>query len=98
MIRTFFLGFIRLHILYHARKGPVFGLEMIRELETHGYRLSPGTIYPILHGLEEDGYLSSSKDVVSGKARKYYRTTERGEEALEQAIIKANELLGEIRD
>jgi len=59
--RDFFLGFIRLHILFHASVQPVFGLNMIRELETHGYHLSPGTLYPILHGLERDGFLESTK-------------------------------------
>jgi len=54
--RTFFLGFVRLHILYHASQGPIYGLEMIRELSRHGYQLSPGTLYPILHGLEKKGF------------------------------------------
>jgi DNA-binding PadR family transcriptional regulator len=98
MIRDFFLGFIRLHVLHHASKEPIFGLDMIRELETHGYHLSPGTLYPILHDLEANCYLSSSKEVVSGKVRKYYRATELGKKALEEAIVKANELLREIQE
>ena len=51
--RNFFLGFIRLHILYHATQEQVFGLDLIRELARHGYSLSPGTLYPMLHGLEK---------------------------------------------
>src|SRR5579875_2736613 len=43
-----FSGLIRLHVLYHAARGPIFGLEMIRELRRHGYELSPGTLYPLL--------------------------------------------------
>jgi PadR family transcriptional regulator, regulatory protein PadR len=52
--RTFFLGFIRLHILFHACREPMFGLEKIRELARHGYTLSAGTLYLILHALERD--------------------------------------------
>lgn len=94
--RDFFLGFIRLHILYHASQEPIFGLDMIRELERHGYNLSPGTLYPILHALERDGFLQSDKEVVKGKIRKYYSTTERGRKALAEALAKVRELMEEI--
>ncbi|MRR31918.1 PadR family transcriptional regulator [bacterium] len=96
MIRDFFLGFIRLHLLYHAAQGPVYGLDMIRELERHGYQLSPGTLYPILHRLEKERYLISEKQVVQGKMRKYYRATESGKAALHEASIKVLELMKEI--
>jgi len=94
--RNFFLGFIRLHILYHASQDPVFGLDLIRELARHGYSLSPGTLYPMLHGLEGDGFLQSSKQVVNGKVRKYYRATEAGKQALADAHVKVGELVNEV--
>jgi len=96
MIRDFFLGFIKLHALYHAAQEPVFGLDLIRELARHGYDLSPGTLYPILHGLERDGLLESEKQVVVGKARKYYRATRAGKKRLAEALIKVRELIQEI--
>jgi PadR family transcriptional regulator, regulatory protein PadR len=96
MLRDFFLGFIKIHILYHAAQEPIYGLEMIRELATHGYDLSPGTLYPILHRLEEQGYLAAEKRVVQGKARKYYTATPEGEEMLAKAYTQAWELLREI--
>lgn len=96
MLRTFFLGFIRLHILYHATKDRVFGLDLIRELGRHGYELSPGTLYPILHGLERDGFLQSESQAVNGKIRKYYVATERGKQALAESYSKIQELLAEI--
>ncbi len=96
MIRDFFLGFIKIHILYHATQAPIYGLEMIRELATHGYDLSPGTLYPILHRLEEQGYLVSEKQVVEGKVRKYYTATPAGEVMLAQAYAQALELFREI--
>lgn len=96
MIRDFFLGFIKIHILYHATQEPIYGLDMIRELATHGYELSPGTLYPILHRLEEQGYLVSEKKVVEGKVRKYYTATPAGEAMLAKAYRQARELFQEI--
>jgi len=96
--RNFFLGFIRLHILYHASREPIFGLDMIRELARHGYSLSPGTLYPILHGLERDGFLQSEKQVVGGKVRKYYLATEDGKAAVTEALAKVRELMNEVDD
>jgi len=94
--RNFFLGFIRLHILYHAAQEQVFGLDLIRELARHGYSLSPGTLYPMLHGLEKDGFLQSNKEVVKGKVRKYYRATKIGKQAVTDAYGKVRELVEEV--
>ena len=96
MIRDFFLGFIKIHILYHAAQEPIYGLDFIHELETHGYQISPGTLYPIFHKLEKQGYLTSEKQVVEGKVRKYYTATQQGKNALIEAYSKARELLDEI--
>lgn len=96
VLREFFLGFIRLHILYHASREPVFGLDLIRELARHGYNLSPGTLYPLLHRMEREGFLQSEKEVVNGKVRKYYRATEAGRRALAKAYAKVRELVNEI--
>lgn len=94
--RDLFLGFIKLHILYHAGEEPVYGLWLIEELAHHGYELSPGTLYPILHALEDEGLLVSEKRVVAGKMRKYYHLTPAGREALTQGRKQAAELLREI--
>ena len=50
-------GVLRLHILHHAAREPIFGLGMIQELARHGYQLSAGTLYPILRRFEEQGAL-----------------------------------------
>jgi DNA-binding PadR family transcriptional regulator len=96
MLKDFFIGFIKIHILYHASREPIYGVEIRDELERHGYRLSPGTLYPTLHRLERDGYLESSSKVVSGKVRKYYNITERGLIALNEARQKTAELVNEV--
>jgi DNA-binding PadR family transcriptional regulator len=87
-----------MHILYHAVKEPIFGVEMMEELRRHGYEVGPGTLYPILHQLEEVGYLVSHTEVVSGKTRKYYRATPEAAAALEATKAKLRELVREIID
>ena len=73
--RDLLSGFIRLHILHHAVEGELYGQWMIEELARHGYRLSPGTLYPLLHGLEKKGYLISRVEREGRTARKYYGAT-----------------------
>ena len=64
--------------MHHASKEPIYGLWFIEELKRHGYRISPGTLYPILHRLEEEGLLKSYSENVEGKIRKYYKITPKG--------------------
>jgi DNA-binding PadR family transcriptional regulator len=68
----------------------------MEELARHGYDVGPGTLYPILHQLEEEGFLSSSTEVVAGKQRKYYRATTAGAAALVEARAKLRELVKEV--
>ncbi len=96
MLRDLFLGFVRIHVLYHAAQEPVYGLQLMAELARHGYDLSAGTLYPMLHDLEHSGYLAREDRLVDGKVRKYYRITPRGEEALAEAQVKIAELVAEI--
>ena len=94
--REFFLGFIKIHIMYHASKKPIFGVEITEELARHGYSISPGTLYPVLHRLEKEGYLESSSKVVNGRMRKYYQATAEGKLMLEQSKKKIRELVTEV--
>lgn len=94
--RDLYSGLIRLHILHHAAEEPIFGLGMSAELARHGYRISPGTLYPILHGLERKGYLRSSERRMGKTARREYRATKPGRKALRAARQKVRELFGEL--
>jgi len=96
LIRHFYGGFVRLHLLHHAAKEPICGVEMMAELARHGYRLGPGTLYPILHNLQTDGYLSCSQEVVNGRRRKNYRLTKKGQRLLREAQAKIRELVAEV--
>ena len=94
--RKFFLGFFRIHILYHASNEEIYGVQMIQELKKHGYDVSPGTMYPILHSLEGDGFLKSKKVNVQGKIRKYYKITSKGQKILKESRQKTVELINEV--
>ena len=94
--RDWYSGFIRLHILHHAAHEPIFGLGIMEELARHGYKLSAGTLYPILHALEQKGYLRSSMKREGKSSRRVYRTTSAGRRALREAKVKVKELFGEL--
>ena len=89
-------GLLRLHILHHACEGEVYGLDMIEELARRGYKLSPGTMYPILHGLEKKGYVRSSTFRSGRISRRLYKGTPAGRKALKEAKQKVKELFGQL--
>jgi DNA-binding PadR family transcriptional regulator len=94
--REFYSSLIRLHILHHAVQEPVFGLGIIEELARHGYKLSAGTLYPMLHDMERKGYLSSTEERSGRQVRRLYRATDLGKRMLEDAREKVRELFGEL--
>jgi PadR family transcriptional regulator PadR len=96
--RELFDGLIRIHVLLHARHEPIFGLAMMKELEHHGYRIGPGTLYPLLHGLERSGLLRSTTDRIEGRRRRIYTITAAGKRALEKARGKVDELYHELHE
>jgi DNA-binding PadR family transcriptional regulator len=95
-LREILLGFVRLHILYHARRGEVYGLWLMDELRRHGYGLGPGTVYPTLHALEGAGLLESRLEVAEGRRRRLYRTSKAGARVLHDGQRRARALLREI--
>jgi PadR family transcriptional regulator, regulatory protein PadR len=96
--RALFYGLIRIHVLLHAAHEPIFGLGMMEELEHHGYRIGPGTLYPLLHGLERSGLLKSIFGEVAGRRRRIYRITRAGRQVLEKSRAKVDELHHELHE
>ncbi len=96
--RELYYGLIRIHVLVHASHQPIFGLAMMEELAHHGYRIGPGTLYPLLHGMERAGLLKSSLDRVAGRNRRVYKITAAGKKALGKAVVKVDELHHEIHE
>ncbi len=80
--RDLLSGFVRMHVLHHAAQEEIYGAWMIDELAGHGYRLSPGTLYPMLHKMVRDGYLTVRSERDGRTVRKYYAATDKGREGL----------------
>lgn len=94
--RKLFNAFMSLHILHHAQKEALYGSWMMEELKHHGYDVSYGTLYPLLHSLEKDGLLVSEEQIFEGKRRILYRTTPLGNESLLELQHYIRELTSEI--
>lgn len=63
----------------------MYGYEMIetlRERSENVFELKAGTLYPLLHGLEEKGLLRVYEKQAGGKVRKYYSITKQGKKVL----------------
>lgn len=96
ILRRLWHGFIQLHILYHAGENPVYGGYLLQELSQHGYEVSAGTLYPLLHELAASGLLRCRQEVVEGRCRKYYELTDTGRRVLDQGRRQARELYWEL--
>lgn len=97
-MRELLRGAVRLHILHHAAREKVHGAWMSRELARHGYRISPGSLYPTLHTMEAEGLLTSKPHVVDGRVRRSYVATAKGRRELKEAKSQLRELAEELLD
>ena len=97
-MREFIRGAVRLHVLHHAAEGGVHGAWMAAESAEHGYSISPGTLYPTLHRMEEEGLLRSGNEVVDGRTRRVYTISPAGRRALRDAKRLLAELADEVLD
>lgn len=81
-------GNLSLLVLKLLEDGDLYGYQMIEELRRRSedaFRLKAGTLYPLLHGLEEKGCVTAyERTAESGKARRYYHLTKQGHQALRE--------------
>lgn len=94
--KDLYSGLIRLHVLHHAVDRAIYGSWMIEELHKHGYEISPGTLYPMLHGFARKGYLKMHQEGPGKRARRLYTITPSGRTALAEAKDKVRELFAEL--
>jgi PadR family transcriptional regulator len=87
-------GLLPLFVLHRAASGATFGQRLIDELGGRGYRVSAGRLYPILHGLERDGFVRSRVVSTAGRNRRIYGATSRGRTALVTARRQMRQLFG----
>jgi len=98
LVNDFNRGAVQVHVMHHACEGDVHGTSLIDELARHGHRLSPGTVYPMLHRLEAAGLLVSREVLVEGKQRRLYRATSAGRKAFAACRGAVRELADEVLD
>ena len=91
-----YAGLMRLHILHEAEQMDVCGAWVTEKLSERGYEISPGTLYPMLHGLEKKGYLNSYKERVGKTMRRIYALTPDGKIVLDDAKGKVQHLFGDL--
>lgn len=97
--REILLGLWKIHILHHASERPLVGQWMMEELRSHGYRVSPGTLYPLLKRMERNGWLRSEADPSAGpKGRREYYLTDEGRAVLSRVRGFVQELHSELRE
>ena len=81
-------GSTTLLVLSLLSSGDKYGYEMIAELSRRSdktFELKEGTLYPILHGLEQEKCVRSyEKEAPTGRVRKYYHITKKGLKRLEE--------------
>ena len=84
--KGFIGGSTNLLVLSLLKTRDMYGYEIIRELETRSedvFKFKEGTLYPVLHKLENDGFVKSyRKKGDTGRERKYYQITTIGEKEL----------------
>jgi DNA-binding PadR family transcriptional regulator len=95
VVREFLLAFWKIHILHHAEEQGVYGHWMLEELHRHGYRLSPGTLYPLLARMADRGWLRSNQPKGVRDAR-VYRITQAGAQVLKRLRASLAELQHEV--
>lgn len=90
------LGLAKIHILYHAARREIYGLWLLEELADHGYRISPGTLYPLLARMEKNGWLRQTSTARSAKGRRSLVLTPSGKRVLRVLRSHVVELYREV--
>ena len=96
--REFLRGVVPVHVLHHAAQEPVHGAWMSSELARHGYSISPGTLYPLLHRMQRAGLVTSAYSTTGGRVLRTYRATPEGRKVLARLRKLVGEAAGEILD
>lgn len=81
--QAFWQGMVKLVVLHQAGLAPLYGGRLSKYLRNQGYDISPGSLYPMLHGLEKMAFLRSRIKIFKGRVRKYYELTPEGRACLE---------------
>lgn len=85
MDKSLLSGSTALLLLKLLESGDMYGYQMIEELSRRSdntFAFKAGTLYPVLHSLEEKDWVSAYEGITAGRTRRYYHLTEKGRHAL----------------
>jgi len=95
--RDWLIGNIEPLLLYLIFEKPMYGYQIIRELETRSqgyFKFKEGTLYPVLHRLERESLIRGLWQILpSGRQRKYYHITDKGRFVLAERRSQWREFL-----
>lgn len=100
MDKALLSGSNALLLLKLLEDGDKYGYEMIAALDRrsdHTFELKAGTLYPLLHGLEEKGWVSAYDAEAAGRLRRYYHLTGQGRKALAEKEQEWNQYAAAVR-
>ena len=89
-------GSMTLLLLSLLSQKEMYGYEMIDSLRKRSenvFELKAGTLYPLLHSLEDKNLLTSYEQEASGKIRKYYHITSSGLKRIEGFLDEWKEIM-----
>lgn len=92
-------GSMTMLVLQLLSEKDMYGYEMIdtlRKRSQNVFELKAGTLYPLLHSLEDKGFVTVYEQAFSGKVRKYYRITSQGKGHLEKKKNEWQEYTGAV--
>lgn len=92
--KTLMSGSMTMLLLKLLAEKDMYGYEMIdalRKKSNNVFELKAGTLYPLLHGMEAKGLLTSYEQEYAGKTRKYYGITKEGRNLLEKKTAEWKE-------
>ncbi len=78
----------------------MYGYEMtqrVKERSANKFQLTEGSLYPTLHKMVQEGLLSTEKEMVGGRTRKYYRLTPAGEAATISRITELKDFIATLQ-
>lgn len=87
-------------LLSIIKEGEIYGYELAAKLESYGFHsFSEGTIYPLLLRMQKEGLVSTTlRKSTAGPKRKYYSLTEKGEQELEQFVLRWTQLSSSVNN
>ena len=97
--KSLLTGSMTMLVLKLLSEKDMYGYEMtdtLRKKSQNVFELKAGTLYPLLHGLEEKGMLTVYEQEFLGKTRKYYSITKEGKKLLKSKTEEWNEYSGAI--